>query len=120
MDTPNPSLPQATTADLQAEVAALRAKVKLAHYLGLGLTVAVALLVYRIDQFQSRNIENQMALTAKLQEDQARMTKVVGELQKFGATHPDYAAILKKYGVDPAPGTNAPAPATPAAAQPKR
>ncbi|KAB2669716.1 MAG: hypothetical protein DVB31_05875 [Verrucomicrobia bacterium] len=120
MDASNSPVPQGAPAEVQQQLQSMRRQLEFAQYLGLALAVAVGLLVYRLDQIQKRSAEAQLPLTQKLLDDQTRMGRSVGELQKYAASHPDYAAILKKYGVAPIVATNAVAAPTPAPAAPAK
>ena len=92
---------------MSEEIERIRTQLRVSQFLTVALTVAVGLLVYRLDQFQKRSIEAQSTGVQKLLEDISRMNKSVFELQRYGATHPDYLPILKKYGLEAMTGTNA-------------
>ncbi len=94
-------------AEVRGTIRRLGRQVALAHYLGIALTVAFGLFIFRLEQFQSKSIASQAPVTQAVLLEATRMNTIVAELRKYGATHADYAAILRKYGLEPMSDTNA-------------
>ena len=105
MDQETPETPD--PAEVRETFRRLGRQVALAHYMGIALTVAFGLFIFRLQQFQRKSIASQAQVTQTVVQELARMNTIVGELRKYGATHADYAAILKKYGLEPMTDTNA-------------
>ncbi len=115
METPVNPVGREEHTGLSREVQHLRTQLKINQFLTVALTVAVGLLVFRERQFQRRTIEVQALSTQRAIDDLSRMNKLVAELQRYGTIHTNYIPVLRRHGLEPVAGTNAVAPARPAA-----
>jgi hypothetical protein len=106
METSPDSPESREVASIQAELDTVRAQLRWTQFFSFGLGATMALLAFRLDQFQGRAVDVQVPVTQRLLQDLDRMNRGVVELQRFAASHPDYLPILQRYGLDA--GTNLP------------
>jgi hypothetical protein len=109
-----------TQGNLQAQLNSLRQLI--ASTLVLVFMVAGALNIYFWRQYRSIQAElgplqmQSARITAEVNNVNGAANELARRLIEFGKTHPDFQPILKKYNLQQAPATNAPAAAVPAAA----
>ncbi len=86
-----------------AGLESLRNQVRMGLRLMVVFVWIVSLFIGRIAWLQHRSIRAGEVMTARNQEELARMRVVVGEFEKYGASRPQFKPVLEKYGIR---GTN--------------
>jgi hypothetical protein len=112
--------PQTDVTELQEQFDALRHLV--VSMLVLVLVVSGTLTIYLMRERKYARTELEAlrpqatSVIAEYEKNQGpMMDNFIKQLTEYGRTHPDFAPIMTKYGLKPTvPGSNAPAPATPA------
>lgn len=112
---PSPTAPEPSRDDLQEQVSSLAGLLNSVLILLFVLGGAFDYYLFR----QASILHEEVAATQRYGEQFARNSQAIEEFAKkladYGRTHPDFAPIVKKYGLVPAPaamsGTTAPMPA---------
>jgi hypothetical protein len=115
---PLPSPSQAGPAQLQAEISSLRQLV--VSMLILLIVISGTLNVYLLRQWRSSQVELKRVrvfVDTYSKEYFPQITNYVGKLTDYSRTHTNIVPILRKYGLDNAPTSPAPATPTPPAAK---
>lgn len=100
----SPSLnpdPAPESRSLPEAVAALQRQLTFSLLLGTVTSVAMLAFMIRVTLLQRRGIAGQQpAVERVLQEEYPRLRAVLGEFERFGASHPDFAEkVLRRYNL---------------------
>lgn len=101
MDTSTSPDPAPESPSLHESLEALQRQLTFSLLLGTITSVAVLAFMIRVTLLQRRGIAGQQpAVERVLQEEYPRLRAVLGEFERFGATHPDFAEkVLRRYNL---------------------
>lgn len=108
--------PQEQIDELADQVSRLEHRLAMAGRVQLLLILALVAFVWRAALLQHRGLVAAQTNVPRIHQDIAQQVAAVAELQSYALTHPEFAKILRKHGIEPAAPTSTPAPQLPPAA----
>ena len=105
--------PQEQIDALAEQVSRLENRLAMAGRVQLMLLLALVAFVWRAALMQHRGLEAAQASVPRIHQDIAQQVAAVAELQNYGATHPEFARILRNHGIEPVAQPPTPPPQLP-------
>lgn len=105
--------PQEQIDALADQVSRLEHRLAMAGRVQLLLILALVAFVWRAALLQHRGLEAAQANVPQIHKDIAQHMAILTELKNYAVTHPEFAKILRKHGIEPVAPTSTPAPQLP-------